>query len=116
MSESGSAATFLELLEEAEVVYMEQGYILDQEKRERMLKLCELSDRLAAEFDIEDYDIAIYKTDCFLSFEVNSMEFHNGKSHPFFELIQNADNMTFEKAESGDMRVRFIVKELMVIE
>ena len=106
----------MELLEEAKGIYTKQGRVLDEDKKERMLKLCELSDILAPEFEIEGYDMFMQDGSCSIRFEVGGLEFNNGNSHPFFKLIQNADNMTFAKAKSGNMVVKFIVKDLFAFE
>ena len=79
-------------------------YILSVEAYTRFSRLCGLVDELASEFpgSFVKFKVLPELLDATVSVLVDDIEFQDGRSHPFFERIKDADSLTFVKSKADN--------------
>lgn len=89
---------------------------IDDSALKNMPKICSIIDDMLEEFQCEYFDASvndITKT-LQLCFECDEIILEDGRSHPFFTLIQMADSFSFSKSEEDCIRVSLNIDRLWV--
>lgn len=89
---------------------------LNRENAMRFITLCELADKLVADFPaegilIELEDAAPHGLICV---DLNDMVFYDGASHYFFKDIKSADMIGFKKMKGEVVRINLGVKDILI--
>ena len=113
MPEINSAATFKEVCNTYLSEYPGE-YALSESGVRKMVQLCGLVDLLAAQCDSDDAFFEVSPSDLHGSvvIHVDDLVFERGRSHPFFELVRNADALSFRSVNGEILEVRFTVQNL----
>ena len=103
------------IIEDYEAEYADE-YTVNRGSFRRLLRLCDLTDKLSSEFSVCSVQILALPEDIHatLCFHTDELIFGQGRSHPFFDCIKDADFLGFSKAEDGMLKVSFGICDLWV--